>query len=173
MPDMGLGEQDVADLLRYMHEETTKNLHTKSIIGKDTSAPSVAPMETPTLEGKDMVAVMNAYVGEAESHIEENSGYLTLYNISEEDVRIIAINSPDFSKIEVRKPFGNSGKNKLVRRLVVPAGGSLKLDPGGEFLRMVEAKRPLKHGNTVNIKLLFASGAWQAVTLPVIKREET
>jgi len=51
MPNMGLGESDVADILRYMHEETTRTLHTKSIIGKDKSAPMVAPMEMPTLEG--------------------------------------------------------------------------------------------------------------------------
>ena len=172
MPDMGLGEADVSDLLQYMHAETTKSLHAKSIIGKDRSAPSMAPMETPSLEGTDMVAVMSAYVRQAESHVTENAGYFTLYNISEEDIRIIAINSPDFKKIEVRKSLKDSDKNKVVRRLIVPAGGSLKLSPDSEFLRMVGAKKSLKHGNTVDIKLLFANGAWQAVTLPVIKQEE-
>lgn len=173
MPDMGLGEADVSDLLHFMHEETTRGLHTKSIIGKDKSAPTMTAMETPTLEGKDMVAVMNAYVSEAKSQEEENEGYFMLYNLSEEDVRIIAINSPDFAKIEVRKRIGDSGKNKVVLRLVVPAKGNLKLGPDSEFLRMLGAKRTLKHGNTVDIKLLFANGAWQAVTLPVIKQEET
>jgi copper(I)-binding protein len=50
----------------------------------------------------------------------------------------------------------------------IPANGSVELKPGGKHIMLENLKRELKVGETVTLKLTFASGAVVDLVVPIL-----
>ena len=100
-----------------------------------------------------------------------NAGYMTLRNTGQSDIIIDKVTSPEFVMIEMHRTVVQNGLTRMLpqERLVVPAGGELKLHPGGLHLMMMQPKRELGAGDAVELSL-YGKGARIIVTeAPVTK----
>ncbi len=97
-------------------------------------------------------------------------GYLTIANTGAEDDRLVAVSTPaaGMSQIHEMKMEGDVMKmNELPDGLVIPAGGSVSLAPGGYHLMFMDLRGPLVEGETVTVTLTFEKAGTVDVQLPV------
>lgn len=166
MPNMDLGEADVVNLLEYFDEETQRQMGVKA--NSEASNPAAPAL----LKGDDVVAVMNSWVREALPGRVVNAGYMTLFNVGKEPLRLTGIESRNFDKVEIHEMVAVDGLMEMseLTQLVVPAGGSVSLEPGGKHLMMKGPIKDFIEGETLEMSLKFASGVTQILTVPVVKK---
>jgi copper(I)-binding protein len=85
-------------------------------------------------------------------------GFLTITNKGTTPDRLVAVRSAAAAKVQVHemKMDGNIMRMRALEHgLDIPAGGTVKLAPGGFHLMMMGLKRPLKKGTEVPVTLVF------------------
>ena len=86
------------------------------------------------------------------------AGYVVISNDGEEDT-LVKATSDISERIEIHdmKMVGDVMKmRELDKGLTVPAQDRVELKPGGYHLMFMSLKRPLKEGETINVKFTFA-----------------
>ena len=89
------------------------------------------------------------------------AGYLILRNRGDQDVSIVAADSPAFGAVEIHEMVhgdDDTMRMRPVAELVVPAGSQLELEPGGLHLMLFRAQQPLAEGDTVTVTLRLEDG---------------
>jgi copper(I)-binding protein len=85
-------------------------------------------------------------------------GFLTIANTGTEPDRLIAISSPEAASGEIHEM---SMENDVMRMralpngIEIPAGGTVKLAPGGRHLMFITLKAPLAEGGKLPVTLTF------------------
>lgn len=166
MPNMRLNRKEVDDLIDYMQEET---LRLDGEIQKLSSRPVATSVAGP---GSDVVAVMNAWVRESDPAAKALAGYMTLVNVGNEDVRLVEVFSKAFGTIEVHEMAVVNGMMKMqqLNDLIIPAESQLRFEPGGKHLMLKQPVTSLNAGETVEMTLVFDSGASQIISVLVANR---
>lgn len=97
------------------------------------------------------------------------AGYATLRNDGDEPVKLTGADSSDYGMAMLHRSMQQNGKDtmQMVDTLTIPAHSTVKLAPGGYHLMLMNARRPIKPGDTVHIALHFADGETLQATLPV------
>lgn len=128
------------------------------------AAPPAAALTTLTIEG--------AWVPEAPPNAKMMAGYLTLTNRSAAPVTVSGATSPDFTKVTMHQTIKKNGVASMapVSAVTVPAGGSVRFEPGGYHFMLESPKRPLKAGAKVVLALQFPGGKLQKVLMDVKTR---
>lgn len=87
-------------------------------------------------------------------------GYLTLSNGTDGDLTIGSARSPQFDRVEFHESIETDGVAQMRRipSLVVPAGGTLKLEPGGRHLMLIGPDDGMVPGRSVSIVFESATG---------------
>ena len=72
--------------------------------------------------------------------------------------QLIAASSPSAVEVQLHEMSmdGNIMKMRQIKEILVPAGSSTDLKPGGFHLMLIGIKSPLKVGDSVPLKLKFA-----------------
>jgi len=168
MPNMSLNRQEALDLLAFIDEESAR-LAASSAPGVDLYP---APRSRESSSRSDVVAIMNAWVREAHPKATVNAGYLALVNTRTEAVTVVAVESPQFERVEIHEMAMTDGLMSMQELEVidVPAESTVQLEPGGKHLMLIEPKKPLAAGQSVDFMLRFASGRKQTLTVPVANR---
>lgn len=85
------------------------------------------------------------------------AGYMTIRNRGQDNDQLIAVSSPAAGAVQVHQSLMVSGEAQMreQKALVVPAGGSLVLEPGGYHLMLLDLKAPLIAGQRVPVTLQF------------------
>ncbi|MEM7048171.1 MAG: copper chaperone PCu(A)C [Acidobacteriota bacterium] len=175
MPNMRLSEVDIEDLLRYVDSET-RRVHMQRARDKRRQRQGIALASTRSESQQepagDVVAIMNAWVREAHPEAPVNAGYLTLINVGSEDVTLIGLTSPSFGQVELHEMAKVDGLMKMRRlaQVVIPAGGQVRFEPGGQHLMLKEPTKAPVRGDAIEVTLTFLSGRSQKATLPVENR---
>jgi len=111
------------------------------------------------------VSVENQWASSAETEMAAVFG--TFANTGDHDARIVSGESPLAGRVEVHEVAPDaSGAMKMRPKadgLVVPAGGTRELIPGGDHLMLMDLKQPLEAGADVTLTVVFEDGS----TLPV------
>lgn len=97
-------------------------------------------------------------------------GYLTITNKGDADDRLIAVSTPvaGTSQIHEMKMEGDVMRMKeLPDGLVIPAGETVKLEPGGYHLMFMELKAPLVEGQSFVVTLTFEQAGTVEVEVEV------
>lgn len=189
MPDMNLGKADIADILEYL-EARTKQIMTARIknnsSNKEGSAGSSSAIED-AVKGeisseiaaqstfgrdRDSVAIMNSWVREALPGAGVNAGYMTLFNVSDQDLTITKIESESFGSIEIHQMAPVDGMMQMseIKDMLIPAKQSVELAPGGKHLMMMDPSKDFIQGQTVEMSLTFDTGSIQLMTVPVMSK---
>ncbi len=97
------------------------------------------------------------------------SAYFVLRNPSATAVRLVGAESPRAGRIEIHAHDMQGGMMRMRQRafIDVPAHGSVRFAPGGLHLMLMELRGELVDREPVQLTLLFADGARQALTIPV------
>ena len=80
-----------------------------------------------------------------------NAGYMKLNNTSDTDITLHYITSPVYDAVQIHSTTQKNGVAKMVhaKNLVIPAKGSVALEPGGSHLMLMGPRRNIKEGDEI------------------------
>lgn len=90
----------------------------------------------------------------------------TLTNDGDREVRIVSGTSPAARRVEMHQVVGNV-MQPIAGGLVIPAGTSHELRPGGDHVMLMDLTQPLQPGADVTVTLTFEDGSTLPVTAQV------
>ncbi len=97
-------------------------------------------------------------------------GYVTIHNGGKSDDKLTSVTSSQAGKVELHqmKMEGEIMKMSEVRGgVVIPAGATVTLSPGGMHMMFKQVKTPFKQGGTVPVMLMFEKAGMVDITLPI------
>jgi copper(I)-binding protein len=114
------------------------------------------------------VQIENAYTRATVPGQQVAGGFMKIENQGAVD-QLISASSPVAGEVQLHEMAmdGNVMKMRQIKEVVVPAGGSVELKPGGLHLMFMNIKAPLSAGETVPVKLKFAKAGEVEVKFPV------
>lgn len=119
----------------------------------DTAAANPAAAPVSGLTASD------AWIREAPPGMPAMGGFVTLHNTGDQDIHCRSASGAAFSRIEFHRSTHENGMSRMlpVEDLVVPAHGTLALQPGGYHIMLFDRNQPLAAGDRV--LLTFDCGA--------------
>ena len=107
----------------------------------------------PTLQVKD------AWAREAPPGAHMMAAYMTLNNTGSDDAVLRRVDSPAFSHVMLHKSEVVDGVARMIHQdeIIIPAGGSVELKPGGLHLMMPAPEKRLVEGDRVDFVLTFSN----------------
>lgn len=104
------------------------------------------------------------------------AAFATISNAGDAEDALVGVKTDitDVAQVHetVTNEDGTGATMREVEEIVVPAGGSVKLEPGGSHIMLMNLKTDLAAGTTVTLTLTFRSGTTMTVDFPVIDRED-
>lgn len=99
-------------------------------------------------------------------------GYLTITNTGSEPDRLVSVTSDAAGKVEVHRM--EMANDVMTMRAVeggleIPAGATVRLEPGGVHLMFMRVAEPFAEGGSVPLVLSFEKAGEVEVSLPVRK----
>jgi copper(I)-binding protein len=135
------------------------------------SMPMVKPAVVPSsaLPPVAHVHVDAAWVRAAPPGSMMHAGYMALRNDDKAPVKFEWAQSDVFGMVELHKTLVVNGVSTMRPAGVqtIPAGGTLRFEPGGLHLMLMQPQHELKIGDKVRFRLHFADGSARDVTAPV------
>lgn len=106
------------------------------------------------------VAIRDAWVREAPPNVQVLAGYARIENTSNQTEAIVAIGSAAFEKAEIHLSEAKDGVARMtqVKRLDLPPGQIVKLEPGGTHMMLFNPKSPLRAGQHVTLNFTLGNG---------------
>jgi periplasmic copper chaperone A len=105
------------------------------------------------------------------SHGPNSAIFMTIQNDGSEDATLTGAKvSPDIcksSELHTHIQEGDVFKMREVKSLAIPAKSILVLEPGGNHIMLMNLRKPLKDGQSINIKLVFKDTPMQSISVPV------
>lgn len=130
-------------------------------------AASTAP-EAAVQTAADVVTIDDSWVKSADSGM--SAAFGELKNSGTEDVTVVSAETPASSMAELHETVENDSGEMVMRPkeggFVIPAGGSFKLEPGGNHIMLMDIVKPVKAGDTMTFTLTFSDGSTMDFTAP-------
>lgn len=132
-------------------------------------ASTAAPAETPTASAGQSVTITDAWVKAAESGM--SAAFGTLENTSGHDITLVSAESPASTMLELHETVENDSGEMVMQQkeggFVIPAGGSVALEPGGNHIMLMDLVSPLVAGEEATFTLTFSDDSTYEFTAPV------
>lgn len=95
-------------------------------------------------------------------------GFLVIVNSGKADA-LVGASSPVAARVEIHSSSMEGGVMKMrqLQRVELPAGGTVRFEPGALHLMLIGLKQPLAEGSKVPLTLRFAGAGEQKVELKV------
>jgi len=103
------------------------------------------------------------------------AAFLTLFNGSDDEERLLGASSPAAATVELHETINDNGVMRMRPQpegFVIPPRGVLRLAPGGKHLMLMGLAAPLAAGDTVELTLQFAQAGEQVIQVPVMAMGE-
>jgi periplasmic copper chaperone A len=97
-------------------------------------------------------------------------GFMTLTNAGGQDDALVSASSPAFGSVELHETVeGDDGMMAMqpVTSILIPAGGTTKLEPGSYHMMLFDPTGTIEIGQTVDITLTFEQGGTKDVSAVV------
>jgi copper(I)-binding protein len=93
--------------------------------------------------------------------------FLQIHNVGSAPARIVAAATPaaEAAELHTHQMDGSVMRMRPVEAFEIPAGGSLRLQPGGDHIMLFGLLQPLREGDSFDLTLTSESG--ESVTLAV------
>lgn len=139
-----------------VHTHTMKSV-------KDHANRPAAMVQTTTLHTE------SAWVRAAPPGTTMLAGYMTIRNDGKQPVRYEWAQGDVFGMVELHKTTLVDGVSTMrpAGNQTIPAGGALRIEPGGLHLMLMQPQRELKIGDQVRFRLHFTDGSALDVLAPV------
>jgi len=115
--------------------------------------------------------VEKAWIREAPPGMKMMAGYMQLENEKSAALNLVGVTSPDFDSIEIHHTVIKDGMASMVhlKSVIIPAYSTVKFEPNGLHLMLIDPKRSLRVGDKVKIKLKFSNYRTLKIKVPVKK----
>ncbi|MBA3581833.1 MAG: copper chaperone PCu(A)C [Gammaproteobacteria bacterium] len=96
---------------------------------------------------------INPYVAEAPPNAKALAAYVQIKNLGNNDTALASVSSPDFEKVEIHSMSMENGVMHMAeqKNLSIPANSEVILKSGGLHIMLINPKRALKAGDSVEI----------------------
>lgn len=117
------------------------------------------------------ITISNAWARATAPGQEVGAAYMNLK--SDQTAKLISVKTPVADSVEIHEMSMKNGvmKMRMQDALDLPAGKVVKLEPGGFHLMLIDLKKPLKAGETIELSLSLKDSkgklATQKISLPV------
>lgn len=114
----------------------------------------------------------NAWIRAIPPGIKMTAGYGTIRNDTADELVIDSFSSPFFREVSLHRTELVDGVNKMreVENLVIAAGDSLELAPGGYHLMLIAPNKSIVQNQVVPLEMNTADGRTFNFQVPVEKR---
>ena len=122
---------------------------------------------TLTVHAGQQVELNHAWARATAPGQEVGAAYLELKSAT--DQTLVKVESPAAGSVEIHKMTMKNGvmEMRMLETLELPAGQTVKLEPGGFHFMLFDLKQPLKTGESVPLTLNLKDKAGKASTLKV------
>ncbi|MCB8044520.1 copper chaperone PCu(A)C [Microbacterium oxydans] len=154
---------------------TTKNLPrlaaviAVSVLALTGCTPESTPTESAPRPAGETVTIEDAWVKSADEGM--SAGFGTLVNSGDDDVTVVSVASEASNMLELHETVENEAGEMVMREkdggFIIPAGGSLPLEPGANHIMMMDLTGPLTAGSDVTFTLTFSDDSTFEFTAPV------
>lgn len=105
--------------------------------------------------------VTDPWIAEAPPVARVHAGYVSLANPSDRPVRIVAVHSPRYARVEMHRTVVEQGVSRMLRmdEIRLAPGDKVVLEPGGMHLMLFEPKTAVQLGEKVPVRLEFDDGS--------------
>ncbi len=138
--------------------------------GRLVAAPATMAMLMPAASpaGKHAsapVRIEGAWVRAAPPGTTMLAGYMDIHNDGKATLRLVSAHADAFGMVELHLSQVVNGMSSMrpAGEQAIPAGGILRIQPGGLHWMLMEPLRPLKPGDTVRFSLRFSDGSEASV----------
>ena len=119
----------------------------------------------------DPIEIKDAWIREAPPNATAMAGYMQIVNNTENDIELVAAQSPNFKIVEFHRSVEKDGVYRMVRhkQLTIPAKGQLELKPGDFHLMLITPHQALRDGDQAEVTLTMADNTSMTHSIPVKK----
>lgn len=121
------------------------------------------------------VKVANAWARATFALAKTGAGYFTITNISSQDITLteVVVAEEVAMMAELHHTVMQNDMmqmQELEAGIIIQAGSSVELSPGGMHVMFMGLSGPLVAGESLNIELHFADGSYSEHTLPIVDK---
>jgi copper(I)-binding protein len=115
------------------------------------------------------IAITDAWARATPAATNVGAAYFTLTNSTAEADTLRSVTTPAAARAELHRTTNENGMAHMrpAGEIAVPAGQTVKAEPGGLHVMLYELARPLAAGDSVPLTLTFARAGAVTVTLEV------
>ncbi len=113
------------------------------------------------------IEVKDAWVREVPPNSKMSAAYMVIENKGKEADKLVDASNNVSEITELHETI--EGRMRRVRAIDIPADGKVELKPGGLHVMLINLKKPLKEGDTVELTLKFEKSGEVKVQAPVKK----
>lgn len=126
-----------------------------------------------SVAAQESLDIDHAWIALQPPGAQASAAFMYLQNPTEEDVAIVSAAAPGFNTIELHLSVNEDGMHRMIEQdeIVVEAGDSLVMAPGGYHVMLIGPEQDLTEGQMVPVALTLASGAVIEQDIEVIRRE--
>jgi len=115
------------------------------------------------------VEVKNPWVREVPPTSTMSAAFMTIKNTGKEEDSLVGAETKVSKYVELHQTVKEGEVMKMVKvdRIKVPAGSSVRLEPSGLHIMLIDLQKPLKAGEKVELVLHFEKSGKVKVVAPV------
>jgi periplasmic copper chaperone A len=147
-------------------------LATTALTGCTSTTPAADQTQSAIDEKKAAVAIENGWVrvSEYSDHTGGMTGvFATITNNTDTDITLVGGSSDIAPMVEVHEVVMSGGAMTMQKKeggIVIPAGESVTLEPGGLHVMLMDLKQAILDGDQITLTLDFEGADAQTLTLP-------
>jgi copper(I)-binding protein len=107
------------------------------------------------------IEVSDAYVRGLPPGQPNTAAFMAVLNDTTDDITLVRVNSPAAEVVEMHRHSHVNGVMQMrqVKAIDIESGEQFMFSPGGYHIMLIGLRRPLSHGENVELELVFSSGA--------------
>ena len=115
--------------------------------------------------------IEGAFARASSGHGKNSAAYLSIHNHSPNGDYLIDAKTNIAAMTSIHNHINDKGimKMRAVKKIVIPANGSIKLQPGGFHIMLMGLKKPLLEGDKFDLTLIFKKAG--TVLCPVLVKK--
>ncbi len=115
------------------------------------------------------IEVEQPYVREVPPGAMATGSFMTLTNMSDQDIQLVQAKSNAAKKVELHTHVHDNGVMKMrqIPAIKVPADGQAHLKPGGLHIMLIGLQDGIQAGQTIEMTLIFKDGSEKSISMPV------
>ena len=121
----------------------------------------------------DKIVIREAWIQEGPPSQKITAAFMLIENHNAAEISLLSASTDAARVVELHEMLIEEGMMRMrkVDAIKVPAGGVVKLEPGGYHLMVIDLNRELKAGAEVRVTLRFSNRVEKTINVPVKNRD--